>query len=70
MEIEKKESLASYIHYFKGEAKQCNFTNSAATIRIVKKGLMDAHTVTSRVYEKAPQTLADAISEVEKLQAA
>ena len=32
MEIQQKEkeSLAAYIHHFKGEAKRCNFTNSAA----------------------------------------
>ena len=52
-----KESLASYVHHFKRKAKQCNFTNSAATIRIFIKGLNDAHTITSRVYEKAHQIL-------------
>ena len=65
-----KESLAAYIHHFKGEAKRCNFTNSAATIRIFIKGLRNTHTIATQVYEKGPQTLADAISEVEKLQAA
>ena len=34
------------------------------------KGLRDAHTLAARVYEKGPQSLADAIREVEKLQAA
>ena len=29
-----KQSLAAYIHRFKMEAKRCNFTNNAATIRI------------------------------------
>ena len=62
-----KESLAAYIHSFKREAKRCNFTNNAATIRIVVKGLA---AIAACVYEKGPQTLADAISEVEKLQAA
>ena len=33
-----KESLAAYIHRFKREAKRCNFTNNAATIRIFVKG--------------------------------
>ena len=33
------------------------------------KGLKNAHTLAARVYEKGPQTLADAISEVGKLQA-
>ena len=71
MEIEQKEkeSLAAYIHHFKREAKRCNFTNSAATIRIFVKGLKNAHTLATQVYEKGPQTLADAISKVEKLQA-
>ena len=72
MEIQQKEkeSLAAYIHHFKREAKRCNFTNSAPTIRIFVKGLKNAHTLATHVYEKGPQTLADAISEVEKLQEA
>ena len=61
-----KESLAPYIHCFKGEAKRCNSTNSAATIRIFVKGFRNTHTIATRVYEKGPQTLADAISEAEK----
>ena len=65
-----KESLAAYIHRFKREAKRCNFTNNAATIRIFVKGLKNAHTLAAHVYEKGPQTLADAINEVEKVQAA
>ena len=71
MEIQQKEkeSLAAYIHCFKRKAKKCNFTHSAATIRIFVKGLKNAHTLAACVYEKGPQTLADAISEVEKLQA-
>ena len=40
------------------------------TIRIFIKGLKNAHTLATRVYEKGPQSLADAIKEVEKLQAA
>ena len=64
-----KESLAAYIHRFKREAKRCNFTNSAATIRIFVKGLKNAHTLATCVYEKGPQTLADTIGKVEKLQA-
>ena len=65
-----KESLAAYIHRFKREAKRCNLTNNAATIRIFVKSLMNAYTLATHVYEMGPQTLADAISEVEKLQAA
>ena len=33
------------------------------------KGLKNTHILAACVYEKGPQTLADAISEVEKLQA-
>ena len=40
-----KESLTTYIHCIKGEAKKCNFTNSTATIRIFIKGLRNAHTI-------------------------
>ena len=65
-----KESLAAYIHYFKREASRCKFDNDDATIRIFIKGLKNAHTLATRVYEKGPQSLADTIREVEKLQAA
>ena len=72
MEIQQKEkeSLTMYIHHFKREAKRCNFTNNAATIRIFIKGLKDAHTLAARIYGKGTQTLADTISDVEELQAA
>ena len=72
MEIQQKEkeSLAVYIHCFKREANRCNFDNNTATIRIFIKGLRNAHTLATRVYQKGPQSLADAIREVEKLQAA
>ena len=63
-----KESLAAYIHRLKREAERCNFTNNAATIRIFVKGLQNAHTLATHVYEKEPQTLSDNIGEVEKLQ--
>ena len=71
MEIQQKEkeSLTSYIHHFKREAKRCNFTNSTATIRNFVKGLTNAHTLPVQICEKGPQTLTDAISAVEKLQA-
>ena len=65
-----KESLAAYIHHFKREASRCKFDNYAATIRIFIKGPRNLHTLATRVYEKGPQSLADAIKEVEKLQAA
>ena len=65
-----KESLAAYVHRFKQEANRCKFNNDAATIRIFLKGLKNAHTIATKVYKKGPQTLADTIKEVEKLQAA
>ena len=72
MEIQQKEkeSLAAYIHHFKSKASRCKCDNDAATIRIFIKGLKNAYTLATRVYEKGPQSLADAIREVEKLQAA
>ena len=65
-----KESLAVYIHRFKREASRCKFDNDAAAIRIFVKGLQDAQTLATKVYEKAPQTLSEAIKTVERLQAA
>ena len=65
-----KESLPAYVHQFKMEAKCCNFTNDAATIRIFIKGLRNAHSLAARIYEKDPQTQNDAITEVEKCNAA
>ena len=72
MEIQQKdkESLATYIPHFMREAKRCNFNNSTATIRIFIKGFRNAQMLAPWVHEKGPQTLADAISEVKKLQAA
>ena len=65
-----KKSLAAYVHRFKQEANRCKFNNDATTIRIFLKGLKNAHTIATKVYEKGPQSLADTIKEVEKLQAA
>ena len=65
-----KESLAAYVHCFKWEANRCKFNNDVTTIRIFLKGLKDAHTLATKVYKKGPQSLADTIKEVEKLQAA
>ena len=64
-----KESLAANIHHFKREASRCKFDNDTTSIRIYIKGLKIAHTLATRVYEKGPQRLADALREVEKLQA-
>ena len=71
MEIQqwKKESLAVYVHWFKTEAKSGNFTNDAATIRVFIKGLKNAHSLATCIYEKGPQMLTDTISKVEKLNA-
>ena len=65
-----KESLAAYVHCFKCEANTCKFDNDAATIRIFIKRLKNAHTLATKFYEKGPQSLADTIREVEKLQVA
>ena len=65
-----KESLATYVHRFKWEASRCKFNNDTATLRIFLKGLKNAHTIATKVYEKGPHTLLEAIKEVEKLQAA
>ena len=65
-----QESLATYVHRFKQEANRCKFDNDATTIRIFLKGLKNAHTIATKVYEKGPQTLTEVIKEVEKLQAA
>ena len=64
-----RESLATYVHRFKWEASRCKFNNDATTIRIFLKGLKNAHTIATKVYVKGPQTLAEAIKVVEKLQA-
>ena len=40
--------------------------NDATTIRIFIKGLKDAHSLATCIYEKGLQSLADAISKVEK----
>ena len=72
MDIQQKEkkSLAAYVHHFKWEASRCKFDNDAATIRFFYKRAKNAHTLATKVYEKGPQSLADAIWEDEKLQAA
>ena len=43
--------------------------NDTATIRIFIKGLKNAHSLATHIYEKGPQTLSDVISEAEKLNA-
>ena len=58
-----------YVHQFKTEAKRCSFTYDAATIRIFIKSLKNAHSLATCIYEKGPQMLSNAISEVKKLNA-
>ena len=65
-----KESLATYVHRVKWEASRCKFNNDTTTIRIFLKGLENAHTIATKVYEKGSQTLVEAIKEVEELHAA
>ena len=60
-----KESLATYINRFKMEAKRCNLTTNAATIRISVKGLKNDHSLAMCICGKGPQTFTDAIWEVE-----
>ena len=71
MDIKQKEeeSLATYANMFKTKARRCNFTNDTATIRIFVKGLKNAHSLATCIYVNGPQTLTDAILEVEKLNA-
>ena len=53
---QEKESLAAEVHWFRTEAKQCNFTNDTATIRNFIKGLKNTHSLAARNYEKDPHT--------------
>ena len=47
-----KESLAAYMHRYKREAKRCNFTNNAATIRVFVKGVKNTHTLAAHVMKR------------------
>ena len=63
-----KESLAAYFHQLKMEAKQCNFSHMMLSLLgFFVKGLKNANSLAAHIYEKDPQTLTDAITEVEKL---
>ena len=59
-----KALLATYVHRFKQEASRCKFNNDATTIRIFLKGLKNAYTIATKVYEKGPHTLTEVIKEV------
>ena len=60
-----KESLAA----LKSEVQRCNLTNDADTIRIFCQSIKNAYSLATCIYEKGPQILTDAISELEKLNA-
>ena len=64
-----KESLAASSIALKGKLADVNLIMMLPLLEFYK-GLKNAHTLATRVYEKGPQSLADAIREVEKLQAA
>ena len=68
MEIQQwqKESLTAYVHQFKTEARRCSVMNDATTIQLFIKGLKNACSLATCIYEKGPQMLSDAISEVKK----
>ena len=72
MEIQQKDSetLTTYIHRFKREAKHCDFNSHPAKIRIFLKGLTNSSRIAPSVYEKGPTTIEDAISIVEKISSA
>ena len=71
MEIQQREKdpLATNVHRFETDARRCNFTNDAATIWIFIKGLKNAHSLATCIYENGPQMISDAISKVKKLNA-
>ena len=54
----------------KGKLADVNLIMMPPLLEFFIKGLKNAHTLATKVYEKGPQSLADAIREVEKLQAA
>ena len=73
-EIQQKdnETVGAYVHHLKTVAKWCAFENDTVAIYIFVKGLRDAPTIASKIYEKDLQTLAEVIRcrLVEKLSAA
>ena len=72
MEIQQKDSetLTTYIHTFKKEAKHCDFDSHPAKIRIFLKGLINSSKIAPSAYEKGPTTIEDAIGIVEKISSA
>ena len=72
MQIQQKDSetLTTYIHRFKKEAKHCDFDSHPAKIRIFLKGLINSSRIALSVYEKGPTTIEDAIGIVKKISSA
>ena len=72
MEIQQKDSetLTTYIHRFKKEAKHCDFDSHPAKIRIFLKGLINSSRITPSVYEKGPTTIENAIGIIAKISSA
>ena len=60
-------SCCLYINHFKMAAKLCALDNITIAICIFVMGLWDAPTITAKIYKKDPQTLAEVIRLVEKL---
>ena len=71
MEIKQKdnETLSAYTHHFKTAAKPCPFDNVTVAIYIFVKGLRDAPTIASKIYEKDPQTLSEKLSAAHQITA-
>ena len=59
MKIQQKDSetLTTYIHRFKKEAKHCDFDLHPAKIRIFLKGLINSSRIAPSVYEQGPSPL-------------
>ena len=63
------ETLAAYVHWFKIEAKRCNFNSDTTTIWIFIKGLWDAY-ITAQICKKDPQTLSEVMKLAKKFNTA
>ena len=57
MEIQQRDSetLAAFVHWFKTEAKRCDFNSDTVTIHIFVKGLWNVHNTAAKIYEKDPR---------------
>ena len=72
MEVQQRdnETLAAYVHCFKAEGNRCDFDSDTTAIHNSVKGLWDMYNITTKIYEKDPQTLSEVIKLVEKLNVA